>query len=106
MARAGAGRIASVSGRYYAMDRDKRWDRTKLGFDAMVRGAGAATAASAGDIIERSYAAGVTDEFIKPSVVADASGTPVGPIADGDSIVFFNFRADRARQLTRALALR
>jgi 2,3-bisphosphoglycerate-independent phosphoglycerate mutase len=104
MARAGAGRIASVSGRYFAMDRDKRWDRTKLGFDAMVLGRGASTAASAGDIIERSYAAGVTDEFIKPSVVVDASGTPVGPIADGDSIIFFNFRADRARQLTRALA--
>jgi 2,3-bisphosphoglycerate-independent phosphoglycerate mutase len=104
MARAGSGRVASVSGRYFAMDRDKRWDRTKLGFDAMVLGHGAATAGSADDIIERSYAAGVTDEFIKPSVVVDATGAPVGPIADGDSIVFFNFRADRARQLTRALA--
>jgi 2,3-bisphosphoglycerate-independent phosphoglycerate mutase len=104
MARAGAGRIASVSGRYYAMDRDKRWDRTKLAFDAMVLGAGATTAASAGEIIERSYAAGVTDEFIRPSVVVDAAGAAVGTIADGDSIVFFNFRADRARQLSRALA--
>jgi 2,3-bisphosphoglycerate-independent phosphoglycerate mutase len=102
--RAGTGRIASVSGRYYAMDRDKRWDRTKRAYDAIVRGLGAEQAASAAEIIERSYAAGITDEFVKPSVIVDANRQPIGPIADGDSVIFFNFRADRARQLTRAIA--
>lgn len=103
MRRAAAGRIATVSGRYYAMDRDKRWDRTKLAYDAIVGGVGQ-RGASAGEIIERSYAAGVTDEFIKPSVVVNADGSPVATMADGDSVIFFNFRADRMRQLTRAIA--
>jgi 2,3-bisphosphoglycerate-independent phosphoglycerate mutase len=104
MRRAGTGRIATLSGRYYAMDRDKRWDRTKLAYDAIVGGTGQATSASAGDIIERSYAGRVTDEFIKPAVVVNADGSPVATIGDGDSVIVFNFRADRARQLTRAIA--
>ena len=103
LARVGVGKIASVSGRYYAMDRDKRWERVKLGYDAIVRGAGPA-ATSAMSVIEASYANNVTDEFIIPTVIADAAGKPVGPIADGDSVVFFNFRADRMRQIIRTIA--
>ncbi|MET0213562.1 MAG: 2,3-bisphosphoglycerate-independent phosphoglycerate mutase, partial [Vicinamibacterales bacterium] len=108
--KAGVGRIATVGGRYYAMDRDKRWERTKLAHDAMLTksiapGGTTPTARSAGAAIQQSYDAGVTDEFIKPVVIVNADGEPVGPIRDGDSIVLFNFRADRARQITRALAL-
>jgi 2,3-bisphosphoglycerate-independent phosphoglycerate mutase len=103
LARVGAGKIASVSGRYYAMDRDKRWERVKLAYDAIVRGVGPA-ATSAMSVIEASYAKDVTDEFIIPTVIADASGKPVGPFGDGDSIVFFNFRADRMRQIIRTIA--
>jgi 2,3-bisphosphoglycerate-independent phosphoglycerate mutase len=105
MARLGTGRVASVIGRYYAMDRDKRWERTKRAYDAIVLGVGA-RGDSAVAIIEASYAAGVTDEFIEPSVVCDALGEPVATLRDDDSVIFFNFRADRARQLTRALAFR
>jgi 2,3-bisphosphoglycerate-independent phosphoglycerate mutase len=100
-----AGRIATVTGRYYAMDRDKRWERTKLAFDAIVGGVAEATNRSALDAVRQSHAAGVTDEFIKPVVIVDGDNNPVGPIRDGDSILFFNFRADRARQITRAIAL-
>jgi 2,3-bisphosphoglycerate-independent phosphoglycerate mutase len=108
--RRAGGRIATVAGRYYAMDRDKRWERTKLAYDALLTssravGEAIATATSAGEAIQGAYSAGVTDEFIKPIVVVDAEGAAVGPIRDGDSVVVFNFRADRARQLTRALAL-
>ena len=108
--KAGVGRIATVGGRYYAMDRDKRWERTKLAYDAMLTksiapGGMTPTARSAGAAIQQSYDAAVTDEFIKPVVIVNADGEPVGPIRDGDSIVLFNFRADRARQITRALAL-
>jgi 2,3-bisphosphoglycerate-independent phosphoglycerate mutase len=104
LAKAGVGRIATVSGRYYAMDRDKRWDRTQLAYDAITQGKAEAKAQSAKDLIDRSYAAKVTDEFIKPGVVVDAEGQPVGAPGDGDAVIFFNFRADRARQLTRAIA--
>jgi 2,3-bisphosphoglycerate-independent phosphoglycerate mutase len=104
MTRAGTGRIASVGGRYYGMDRDKRWDRTKKAFDSMVAGTGRHTT-SAVDYIRESYAADVTDEFIEPATIVDANDTPIGLIRDRDSVIFFNFRADRARQLTRALAL-
>ncbi|MCY4602158.1 MAG: 2,3-bisphosphoglycerate-independent phosphoglycerate mutase [Acidobacteria bacterium] len=100
---AGIGRIASVSGRYYAMDRDRRWQRTARAYEAMTRGRGR-TAQTAGALLEAAYAAGTTDEFVEPGVVVDGGGQPVGPIADGDSVVLFNFRADRVRQLTRALA--
>ena len=108
IANIGAGtavRVASVSGRYYAMDRDKRWERTQAGYDAMRDGIGDSTARSPLDAVRRSYAAGVTDEFIKPVVIVDADGAAVGPIRDGDSMIVFNFRADRVRQITRALAL-
>src|SRR5690606_39039070 len=99
------GRIATVVGRYYAMDRDKRWERTKLAFDAMVGGVAERTERTALEAVRQSHAAGVTDEFIKPVVIVDADGNPVGPIREGDSVLFFNFRADRARQITRAIAL-
>jgi 2,3-bisphosphoglycerate-independent phosphoglycerate mutase len=105
MQKAGTGRIATVVGRYYAMDRDKRWERTKLAYDAMVNGKAETTAPSALLPVEASHKAGVTDEFIKPVVIVGADGQPVGPIRDQDSLIFFNFRADRARQLTRAIAL-
>jgi 2,3-bisphosphoglycerate-independent phosphoglycerate mutase len=103
--RLATGRIATVTGRYYAMDRDKRWERTRVAYDAMVRGVAEVTAASPVEALRASYAAGVTDEFIKAVVIAGADGQAVGPIRDGDSVVFFNFRADRMRQLTRAIAL-
>jgi 2,3-bisphosphoglycerate-independent phosphoglycerate mutase len=104
------GRIGTVAGRYHSMDRDKRWERTKLGYDALLSTARAGdsptpTATSAGAAIQASYDSGVTDEFIKPVVIVDAEGMPIGPVRDGDSLVVFNFRADRARQITRALAL-
>jgi 2,3-bisphosphoglycerate-independent phosphoglycerate mutase len=105
LASLGVGRTATVTGRYYAMDRDKRWERTKLGYDAIVEGVAGATATSAADAVSASYVAGVTDEFIKPVVIVDANRAAIGPVRDGDSIVFFNFRADRMRQLTRAIAL-
>jgi 2,3-bisphosphoglycerate-independent phosphoglycerate mutase len=105
MSRLSTGRIASLSGRYYAMDRDKRWDRTQLAYDAIVNGQAPETTQSPIDALQAAYEAGTTDEFVKPMVVVDAQGQPVGPVRDDDSIVFFNFRADRARQLTRAIAL-
>ncbi len=98
----GCGTIATVAGRYYSMDRDKRWERTKLGYDAIVHGQGE-TAKSAAQAIENSYASDVSDEFVKPVVIVDELGKPKGPINNGDAIIFFNFRADRARQLTHAL---
>ena len=103
LADAGVGRIATVIGRYHAMDRDQRWDRTRRAYAAMTRGIGA-TAPDAATLVADAHAAGTTDEFIEPGVVTDADGRPVGSLRDGDSVVFFNFRADRARQLTRALA--
>jgi 2,3-bisphosphoglycerate-independent phosphoglycerate mutase len=105
MAHAGVGRVADVTGRYYAMDRDKRWERTKAAYDAMVSGVAETTAQSAVPAVQRSYESGVTDEFIKPIVIVDAAGAPIGPIRDGDAVIVFNFRADRARQITRVLAL-
>ena len=98
----GAGKIATVSGRYYAMDRDKRWDRIEKAYDAMVEGKGAKASSSA-ECIENSYAAGVTDEFVVPTVLTDENGQPVGKMEENDSIVFYNFRPDRARQITRAI---
>lgn len=96
------GKIASVIGRYYTMDRDKRWDRVKLGYDLVVNGTGTPFT-SAVEGISRSYAAGITDEFIKPIVCVDAQGSPVGKIQPGDAMIFFNFRNDRAREITRVL---
>lgn len=98
----GIGRIATVSGRYYAMDRDRRWERVRKAYEALTLGEGE-TARSADAAIARAYAAGVTDEFVLPTVIVDGAGAPVGTIRDGDAAVFFNFRADRARQLSHAL---
>jgi len=101
----GVGKIATVSGRYYAMDRDKKWDREKKAFDAMVYGdAEGGRFADPVQGIKESYNRGVTDEFIIPFVVTDSRGEPVGTIRDGDVCINFNFRADRARQITRCLA--
>ena len=86
------------------MDRDRRWNRTRRAYDAMVHGRGR-TATSAVALVRSAYAEGVTDEFIEPGVVVDAAGAPIGPVRAGDAVIFFNFRADRARQLTRGLAL-
>ncbi len=91
------GRIATVVGRYYAMDRDRRWDRTRVAWEALVEGRACASTGDAEEALRESYAREVTDEFVKPIVV---EGTP--RVADGDAVIFFNFRADRARQLTRA----
>lgn len=100
MAQIGLGRIASLSGRYYTMDRDKHWDRQKLAYCAIVRAMGP-TAASATEAIEGAYAAGLTDEFVVPTVITDATHPPQ-PWDDQDSAIFFNFRSDRVRQLTAA----
>jgi 2,3-bisphosphoglycerate-independent phosphoglycerate mutase len=101
MEQIGVGKVATVSGRYYAMDRDNRWDRVERAFRAMVRGEGKMDVDPAA-AVSGSYEAGVTDEFIEP-VVIHRDGKAVGPISPGDSVIFFNFRADRARELTRAL---
>jgi|SRR5579863_67291 len=98
----GIGKIASVSGRYYAMDRDKRWERVKLAYDALVNGQGG-NGNSALQIIEKSYAHDISDEFIKPSVVLDSSGNPLAKIANGDVVICFNFRTDRCREITEVL---
>jgi 2,3-bisphosphoglycerate-independent phosphoglycerate mutase len=97
----GYGKVATVSGRYYAMDRDKRWDRVEKAYAAMVRGEGY-RASSGVAAMEASYAHGENDEFVKPTVIVNGDGKPVGPVRDGDAILFFNFRADRAREITRA----
>ncbi len=97
-----AGRIASVIGRYYAMDRDKRWERIKEAYDLLVNGVGKAVS-SAAQGVQESYDEGVTDEFIKPISVVGADGKPVGTIQEGDLVIFFNFRNDRARELTIVL---
>ena len=96
------GRIATVNGRYYAMDRDKRWERVKLAYDAMVKGIGE-KAPDAITAIEQAYSAGTTDEFIKPAVIVDTKGEPLTTIKDGDSVICFNFRTDRCREITQVL---
>lgn len=98
----GAGHIASISGRYYAMDRDKRWDRTERAYRTVVEGTGP-TAADPVSFIKQSYASGITDEFLIPTrIVGDGADAPPA-IGDGDSVIFFNFRPDRARQLSHAI---
>nr|MBI3614779.1 2,3-bisphosphoglycerate-independent phosphoglycerate mutase [Nitrospirota bacterium] len=96
------GRIATVTGRYYAMDRDHRWERVQKAYEAIVSGLGARHA-SATEAVRESYAAGVTDEFMLPAVIVDSHQKPVGNIYDGDAVLFYNFRADRAREITQAL---
>ncbi|HMH14617.1 MAG TPA: 2,3-bisphosphoglycerate-independent phosphoglycerate mutase [Edaphobacter sp.] len=101
----GVGRIASVSGRYYAMDRDLRWEKEKQAFDAMVTGhPEGGTYSSPMDRIRELYSNGITDEFIPPFTCADHDGGPIGAIRDRDVVVNFNYRADRVRQITRVLA--
>ena len=102
MKEVGVGKFASLSGRYYAMDRDKRWERVQLAYEAMVTGKGN-TATSAKEAIEKSYAEDKIDEFVVPVVMVDENGQPIGLIKENDSIVFGNFRPDRAREITRAL---
>ena len=96
------GKVASVVGRYYAMDRDKRWERVKLGYDLLVHGEGK-KATSATAAIQESYDEGVTDEFIKPICCVGSDGKPVGTIQEGDAVIFYNFRNDRAREMTAVL---
>jgi 2,3-bisphosphoglycerate-independent phosphoglycerate mutase len=107
MAETGVGRLASVSGRYYAMDRDYRWEKEAKAFRAMVTGdAEGGRYIDAVARVRESYNNAVTDEFVEPFVCMDEVGTPVGLIADGDAVVCFNYRADRVRQITRVLARR
>jgi 2,3-bisphosphoglycerate-independent phosphoglycerate mutase len=100
----GVGRIASLIGRYYAMDRDKRWERTQRAYELLVHGKGE-PATDPVKAIQDSYEKGITDEFVEPLAIVDGDYRPVGRLQDGDTVVFFNFRPDRARQLTRALAV-
>lgn len=96
-------KLATVTGRYYAMDRDKRWERIKLAYDALVNGIGEKST-NATKSIKKSYDRDVTDEFIKPIIITDKEGCPVAKIKEDDVVIFFNFRTDRGRELTEALS--
>ncbi len=96
------GKVASFIGRYYAMDRDKRWERVKVAYDLLVHGKGR-TAKDVVSALQESYDKGVTDEFVKPIVIVDGENKPLGTIREGDVVVFFNFRNDRAKELTIVL---
>ena len=98
----GVGQIATIAGRFYAMDRDKRWERVQSAYNAMINGEGEKSI-SAIAAIEESYQQEVFDEFVKPTVITNKNGEPVAKIEDGDSVIFFNFRPDRAREITRAI---
>ncbi|PYS32081.1 MAG: 2,3-bisphosphoglycerate-independent phosphoglycerate mutase [Acidobacteria bacterium] len=104
IAEIGCGQIATVVGRYYAMDRDRRWERTQRAYDLLVNAVGK-RAKDAIEAIQESYQRGVTDEFVEPIVIENEGGAPVATIQEGDAVIFFNFRPDRARQITRALAI-
>ena len=104
IAEIGCGRIASAVGRYYAMDRDKRWERTQRAYDLLVNATGQRVIDPV-EAIKQSYERGVSDEFVEPMVVMNEKNEPVATIRDNDSVIFYNFRADRARQITRALAV-
>lgn len=95
-------KLASVTGRFYAMDRDKRWERVKVAYDALTKGVGAATSDPLAAIAAE-YNNGITDEFLKPIIVCDATGAPLATIKEGDVVVCFNFRTDRCREITVAL---
>lgn len=99
-----SGQIASISGRYYAMDRDNRWDRTGMAYFALL-GKSEKSASNAIEAVDHSYAENKTDEFIEPRAIVDDSNVPVGAVHDNDAIIFFNYRPDRARQLTKAFVL-
>ena len=106
MSELGVGKIATLSGRYYAMDRDNRWERIDEAYRAIVHGEAETRSHDAVAALQKSYEQGVTDEFVKPVVITDGDGpaaTPVCKIHDQDAVIFYNFRADRARQMTRAL---
>jgi len=103
MAELGLGQIATVCGRFYAMDRDKRWDRVQAAYEALVCGKAGHQAASAVDAVRAAYEREESDEFIAPTVITDAMGQPVATIDDGDGVIFFNFRSDRAREISHAL---
>ena len=102
------GEIASITGRFYAMDRDKRWERVAKAYDAMVRGNGSVKVVSGRVLeeIQNSYNAGITDEFIEPIIVTNPDGSPVATIEEGDVVLCFNFRTDRGREITEALTQR
>ena len=100
MAQVGGGRIATLVGRYYAMDRDRRWDRVQAAYAVLTEGKGLA-ARTATAALEAAYERGEMDEFVQPTAMVDDAGAPVGVIGDGDSVIFMNFRSDRARQITR-----
>ncbi|MDC7301044.1 2,3-bisphosphoglycerate-independent phosphoglycerate mutase [Agathobacter ruminis] len=97
----GVGKVASVSGRYYAMDRDNNWDRVQKAYDSLVKGEGV-KATDAVAAVADSYAQDVTDEFVLPTVITDEAGNPLSLVKANDSVIFFNFRPDRAREITRA----
>lgn len=98
----GSAKIATISGRYYAMDRDTRWDRTKLAYDALTIGVAPYKTSDPETAVSEAYNRGETDEFVKPTVITDSAGKPEAVIQENDSVIFFNFRPDRARQLTWA----
>jgi 2,3-bisphosphoglycerate-independent phosphoglycerate mutase len=98
------GTVASVTGRYYTMDRDKRWERIKIGYDAIVKGVGDVATPDILKAIQQSYDNGVTDEFIKPIIHVDKNGNPVGKLEEGDVVICFNFRTDRLREITTVLS--
>ena len=100
--KATTGQIATVIGRYYAMDRDKRWERVKLAYDALVKGQGTASK-NAIQSIEASYQEGVTDEFIKPYIIHNSNNQPIATLQEGDAVICFNFRTDRCREITEVL---
>jgi 2,3-bisphosphoglycerate-independent phosphoglycerate mutase len=100
----GVGKIATVMGRFYAMDRDSRWDRVQKAYECLRSGKGI-KAKSAPEAIADSYAKQVTDEFIEPTAIVNAENEPIGLVADGDGVVFFNFRGDRPREITRAFVM-
>ena len=100
MAEVGGGRIATVIGRYYAMDRDRRWQRVQEAYDLLTQGRGH-TARGATEAVDMAYERGETDEFVRGTAIVDDQGEPIGTIGDGDSVVFMNFRSDRARQITQ-----
>ena len=101
MAEIGVGEVATISGRYYAMDRDNNWDRVQKAYDSLTKGEGVKATCPV-KAMEESYANDVTDEFVLPTVITNEDGTPVSVVKDNDSVIFFNFRPDRAREMTRA----
>ncbi len=105
MVKNGVGKIASLMGRYWAMDRDHRWDRTEKAYRALTKGEGHLIKTPQ-EAIDMSYSQGKTDEFVEPSIVSDSAGKPVALVEDNDAVVFFNFRIDRPRQLSRAFILK